>query len=144
MIFRNFLFYFLLVFTLFLSTFTYSLASERVYIQNSSYSVIAYIEADGTVYSNSNKIMGYINRDGSILSSSYSGIGYIETDGRILNSSYKKIDYLHTDGSLLDSSYEPIAYIKSGYVLSPSNSTVLYFDKSVIKKWIAAFLMFFY
>ena len=144
MIFRNFSLYLLLIFPIFLSIFTYSLAGERVYIQNSSYSVIAYIEADGTLYSNSNKVMGYINRDGSILNSSYSGIGYIEPDGRILNSSYKKIAYLHTDGSLLNSSYEPVYYINSGYVTAPSHSTVLYFDEPVSKRWIAAFLMFFY
>lgn len=144
MLLRSSLLYFLLTFALFLSTFTYSLAGERVYIQNSSYSVIAYIEADGTVYSNSNKVMGYINLDGSILNSSYSGIGYIEPDGRILNSSYKKIAYLNADRALLDTSYEPLYYINSDYVTDPSHSTVLYFDEPVSKRWIAVFLIFFY
>jgi len=119
-------------------------ATKRLYIQDTGYNVIAYLELDGTIYSNDNKIMGYINSDGSILNSTYGGIGYIEPDGIILNSSYKKIGCLNSDGTLLGPSFEPLAYIESSYVLAPSHSTMFYFDGPVSKKWIAAFYMFFY
>ena len=121
-----------------------NIVSKRIYIQDSSYSVIAYIEPDGTVYNNDNKIIGYLNSDGSILNSSYTGIGSIEPDGRILNRSYSQIAYFYTDGSLLDNSYNPIAYIKSGYVSGPSHNRILSFDTLIDKKWIAVFFIFFY
>ncbi len=121
-----------------------NICSKRIYIQDNSYSVIAYIEPDGTVYNNDNKIIGYLNSDGSILNSSYTGIGSIEPDGRILNRSYKKIAYFHTDGSLLDLNYETIVYINSGYVAGPSHNRILSFDTIIDKKWIAVFFIFFY
>jgi len=121
-----------------------SVTGKRIYIQDSSYRVIAYIEPDGTVLNGSNSIMGYINSDGSILNSSYSSLGYVQSDGRILNSSYSCAGYINNDGTLLDSSYSVRAYIRNNYVLDSSNRTVLYFDTPVSKKVIAVFFMFFY
>ncbi len=122
----------------------YSVVSKRIYIQDRSNAVIAYIEPDGTVLNGANSIIGYINPDGSVLNSSYSARGYIESDGRILNSSYKKIAYLHTDGSVLDPSYSPLAYIRNGCVIDPSYKTILYFDTPVSARVIAVFFIFFY
>ena len=142
---RKILFTLLLVFPFLIMANSYVPgAGKRIYIQDDSYSVIAYIEADGTIYSNCNSVMGYINSDGSILNSSYGSLGYIESDGRILDSSYDKIAYLNKDGTVLDITYNPIAYIRSGYVLNRASSRIMVFDEPVNREWIAVFLIFFY